>query len=85
MSFDAALVKEQGITFAVVLVRSHVFNSTASRDEALESFGPHFPGVPIILARQRNHNMEYYGREDIVKFLAKIHHSQLPWKRYSVR
>jgi hypothetical protein len=85
MSFDAALVKEQGITFAVVLVKNHVFNSTTSKSEAVDSFHPYFPGTPIVIARQRNGNMEYYGRKDIVNFLSNLHHSQLPWKKYSLR
>jgi hypothetical protein len=82
MQFDAALVNEQGVKFAVVMVKSHVFSSTTSKNEAIDSFYPHF-GVPIIIARERGGSLEYFGRKNIVKFLSSVHSSQLPWKRYS--
>lgn len=85
MTFDAALVEEQGVTFAVVLVKKHVFNFITSKMDAISSFRPYFPGAHIILARQQPGGMEYYGDEDIVAFLSNIHSSQLPWKRYSRR
>jgi hypothetical protein len=31
MSFDAALVREQGVTFAVVVVKGHVVSYDSSR------------------------------------------------------
>ncbi len=83
MTFDAALVKEQGVTFAVVLVKSHMFNFITSKKDAISTYRPYFPGVRIILARQQPGGMEYYGDNKIVAFLSSIHHSQLPWKRYS--
>jgi len=43
MSFDAALVREQGITFAVVVVKGHVISSDSSRGRRCSAFGVHFP------------------------------------------
>ena len=84
MQFDGALLKEQGITFAIVVVKPHVLNSTIECDNARRSFNPVFPGVPIILMAQNSRGIPtYQGRPDIVKFLAQVHPSRIPWKRYN--
>lgn len=84
MSIDAALVKEQGVHFAVVVVQSHVLNNPSQRSEAQQGFQALFPGYNIILMAQTSRGVPtYYGRPDIVRFLSKVHISQLPWKRYS--
>lgn len=86
MQIEAALVKEQGQTFAVVVVKPSV---QAGGDQALQdaarSFRPVFPGVPIILMWQDARGLPiYWGRPDIVKFLANLHPGQIPWQRWSV-
>lgn len=82
---DYALVKEQGITFAVIVVKSHILNDPVSRNDAQGSYQRHFPGVPIILMAQDTRGVpRYYGRNDIVKFLSKINFRRLPWKRKQV-
>jgi hypothetical protein len=84
MSFDAALVREQGITFAVIAVKGHATNSDSSRRRAMASFAPHFPGVPIVLMTQDGRGLpSYWGRSDIVRFLARVPVEALPWKRFS--
>lgn len=82
---DYALVKEQGVTFAVVIVKSYVLNSTES-EQIRNSFSQYFPaGIPIILMVQNTRGIPtYHGRPDIVKFLAKIDHRRLPWKRKNI-
>lgn len=82
MQFDGALIKEQGVNFAVVVVKPNVLDST-SREQTRQSFSRYFPGVPIILMAQNNRGIPtYHGRPDIVKFLASINHSRIPFKRY---
>ena len=84
MSFEAALVREQGATFAVCVVKPHVVNSDSSRREAIASFSPKFPGVPIVLMAQDGRGRPtYWGRPDIVRFLANVPFQRLPWKRWS--
>lgn len=85
MQLEAALVKEQGQTFAVVVVRSsvHAGGDRALR-EAAQSFRPVFPGVPIVLMWQDARGVPtYWGRLDIVRFLSRLHISQLPWQSWS--
>ncbi|MFA1822994.1 hypothetical protein ACDX78_23075 [Virgibacillus oceani] len=82
---DYALVKEQGVTFAVVVVKSRILNNPNLRDESLQSFQKYFPGVPLILMAQDTRGKpKYYGRNDIVNFLSKVNYRRLPWKRKQV-
>jgi len=84
MSFDAALVREQGVTFAVVAVSSSAVSSSSSRSATAAAFATKFPGVPIVLMNQDGRGRPtYWGRSDIVRFLARISMNRLPWRRYS--
>ncbi|MFN0290123.1 hypothetical protein [Pedobacter helvus] len=85
MQVEGAVVKEQGVTFAIVVVKSHVLNTSGQCEDARSSFRSIFPGVPIILMAQNNQGTPtYQGRRDIVQFLSRIHVSQIPWKRYTI-
>jgi hypothetical protein len=85
MTFDGAIVKEQGITFAIVVVKPHVLNNSHTANEARTSFSQYFPGMPLILMAQNSKGVPtYQGRKDIVKFLANIDHRRIPWKKYSI-
>lgn len=85
MTFDGALVKEQGVTFAIIVVKSSVLSSS-TREETRASFSQFFPtGIPIILMAQNSKGIPtYHGREDIVKFLASIDFRRIPWKKYTI-
>jgi len=84
MQFDGAVVREQGVTFAIVVVKSHVLNSSQSVDDARTGFSRHFPGMPLILMAQNSSGVPtYQGKKDIVDFLSKIDHRRIPWKKYT--
>ena len=55
MQFEGVVLKEQGVTFAIVIVKPHVLNSSIECENARRSFTPAFPGVPIILMAQDGH------------------------------
>jgi hypothetical protein len=86
MQIEAALVKEQAQTFAVVVVKSSVqAGGDQALQEAARSFSSVFPGVPIALMWQDARGVpRYWGRPDIVRFLANLHPAQIPWRRWSV-
>lgn len=84
MQFEGAVIREQGTTFAVVVVKNHVLNSTHEANETIRQFGPVFPGLPVVLMAQSNGRPTYYGRPDIAKFLASVSVSRIPWKRYTL-
>ena len=85
MRIQSAVIKEQGVTFAIVVVKKHVVDNRYSADEAISNFSPDFPGVPLVLAAQDHRGrFTYYGRQDITKFLASIDPRRIPWKKYTV-
>ena len=85
MKFQGAKIREQGVDFAIVIVKPHILNSPNERNETISSFSPIFPGIPLVLMAQDAMGVPtYYGRKDIVDFLANIHISQIPWKEYTV-
>jgi hypothetical protein len=85
MSIEGAVVREQGVTFAIAIVKPHVLNATSQANEAIGSFRRIFPGVPVVLmAQDTSGRPTYYGRRDIVDFLANVPLTAIPWKRYEL-
>jgi hypothetical protein len=81
---QGAVVKEQGVTFAIVVVKRHLVQSQHEAQEAARGFSFYFPGMPIILMAQDSRGVPtYWGRKDIVGFLANLDMSQIPWKEYT--
>ena len=77
-------MRAQGAPFAGVAVKGRAVNSDSSRREAMAAFGTHFPGVPIVLMVQDGRGRPtYWGRPDIVRFLAQVPVNALPWKHFS--
>jgi len=85
IKLQGAVVREQQVTFAIVVVKYHLFQGPQSAlNDAAYEFQGYFPGLPIVLMAQDHHGRPYYwGRRDIVDFLSSIHHSQIPWKEYT--
>ena len=84
MQFDGAVIKEQGVTFAIVIVKPYVLDSTSQCNETRSSFSRIFPGMHIILMAQNSRGVPtYQGKHDIVEFLRNVHPSRIPWKRYN--
>ncbi len=84
MRFQGAVIKEQGVTFAVVIVKPHVVSNSSEAHDAIASFQPLFPGVPVVLMAQDSRGKPtYYGRRDIAKFMARVPVSAVRWKEYT--
>jgi hypothetical protein len=85
MTFEGAVIREQGVTFALVVVKHHIVQSRSEAAEAISSFRPCFPGVPIVLVGQDGRGVPTYcGRPDIARFMASVPMNAVPWKRYTV-
>jgi len=85
MRFDGAVIKEQGVTFAIVVVKSTILNSPTIRENTRNSFSEVFLGMPIILMAQDGRGRpSYHGKTDIVNFLARIDPRRIPWKTYTM-
>lgn len=85
MKFQGALVKEQGLTFAIVIVKPYVLNRAGERERLRRSFAPVFGGVPTVLMAQDSRGIPtYHGRHDIVDFLASVPMESIPWQEYTL-
>lgn len=84
-TFQGAVVTEQGVTFAIAVVQPRVLQSTSVADDARRRFRSLFGGIPtVLMAQDGSGRPTYYGRPDIVDFLASIHISRIPWKQYQI-
>ena len=85
MTSEGAVVKEKGVTFAVVVVKEAVLSTPVEAQRLANGFQSAFPGVPIVLMAQDNRGVpSYYGRKDIAAFLARIPLRAIPWKKYTL-
>ncbi len=85
MKFNGAVILEQGINFAIVLVKKSVLSSNIETNKSRDFFQPYFSGSILVLAAQDSSGrFEYKGRKDLVDFLAKLHPSKIPWKEYTI-
>ena len=85
MKFQGALIKEQNVTFGIVIVKPCVLDNPSEaasmRAFVVRAFGP----VPIILMAQNARGIPTYsGRRDIVNFLAKVPLQAIPWREYTL-
>lgn len=83
MQIEGSVVREHGVTFAVVVVKRHVLHNHPEASRLMLAFSPLFGGVPVVLMAQDARGVPtYYGRPDIAKFMARVPLSAVPWKRY---
>lgn len=84
MRVQGAVIREQGQTFAVVIVKPHVVRCHATAAGMIETFTPVF-GVPVVLMAQDTRGRPtYYGRRDIARFLARVPLRAIPWREYTI-
>lgn len=84
MRFQGAVIREQGVTFAVVVVEKRIVDSQHYAREAIRRFSRAFPGLPIVLMGQdRSGVPTYFGRSDISRFMSRVPLHAVPWCEYS--
>lgn len=85
MQIEGAIIREQGITFAVVVVKREVLDSNSRSQAAIRSFMPAFPGMPVVLMAQDHRGVPtYYGRPDISRFMSSVPMHRIPWSHYDI-
>ncbi len=80
-TWQVALVREQGVEFAVVCVRDSVIDFPGERDELIRWWSLQLMRPVALIGAQRHRT---YGRRDIVDFLSNVHPSRLPWRQMNV-
>lgn len=84
MRVQGAVIREQGQTFAVVIVKSHVVKNRSEAADAIHGFTPVF-GVPVVLMAQDGQGRStFYGRPDIARFMSSVPLRAIPWREYSI-
>ena len=82
---QGAVIIEQGVTFAIIVVKPHVTQYTARAVSLRSEIAPFFRNMPIVLMSQdRTGKPRYYGRIDMVDFLKTVKIEQIPWKTYHI-
>ena len=85
MKLQGAIVKEQGIRFAIVVVKQQVVQNRSIADETIQACRPVFSGIPVVLMAQDSRGTPtYYGRRDIAKFMSGVPLSAVRWKEYTI-
>lgn len=85
MTIHGAVIIEQGVTFAIIVVKPLVTQYTARSTAFRQQLAPFFPNMPIILMSQDSSGRpHYYGRKDIVAFLNTVRLDRIPWKEYHI-
>lgn len=84
MRVQGAVIREQGQTFAVVVVKPHVVQNSVAAADAIRGFAPVF-GVPVVLmAQDGGGRPTYYGRPDIARFMSRVPLRSIPWREYTI-
>jgi hypothetical protein len=84
-TIEGAVITEQGVTFAVAIVQPDVLSNRAECDAAVATFAAVFGGLPtIIMAQDAQGVPSYYGRRDLVDFMASVPLDAVSWSRYQV-
>jgi len=84
--FKGAKIVEQGVAFAIVVVQPEVVNDRdkAEANRTISIFQRKvFPGIPVILMTDDVGVSRYYGREDVVRFLAGVPVTSIPWQEFT--
>lgn len=85
MAFEGALVQEQGITFAIVVVKGYIFDNRIEASRIAAGFQPANPGQPITLMGQDSRGRATcFGRPDIVRILSNVSVRVIPWREYTI-
>jgi len=85
MTFQGSVITEQGVTFAIVIVKKYIVDNPTESDRVISAFHPIFGNIPIVLMAQDSSGVPYYrSRQDIVGFLASVPIDAIPWKEYTI-
>ena len=82
-TITGAVIRKQGITFAVVIVKDSVVISQSQSSDLISKLIPEF-GCPLIALRGEKNGKVRSNRRDVANFVANLHPSQIRWKKYTL-
>src|SRR5947207_980013 len=74
---SVALIKEQGVEFAVVAVKNHAIANQSEARDAIAEFEV-LLGVPVVVTAFVGARPKYVGRPDLVRWLSGVIFEALP-------
>lgn len=84
MQVIGSVIREQGVTFAIVQVDGNRVNSSIEAEKTIVACQRLFPLMPIVLMAVRTYDAPtYWGRHDLVNFMSHVDPGRVPWKRYT--
>lgn len=85
MQLNDAIIREQGLAFAVLVVKRHILDSRSQVPETADGFRGTFSDMPIVLMGQdARGRATYFGRHDVVNFHSNVSPGCLPWRRFTL-
>ena len=84
MQIERALIREQGVEFAIVVVKRFVLNSSSQAGQASRQFQAFFSRPVVLMAQDSRGVPTYSGRRDLVDFLVNTPMSAILWKRFTI-
>ena len=83
MQFEGALIREQGVKFAIVIVKRQVVSCSQQAARLSATLRGYFACPVVLMAQDARGVPTYRGRRDLVRFLANVPMRSIPWKRFS--
>jgi len=83
MKIKGAIIKEQGVKFAIVETTTETLKSQPDMNEIKQIFAPLFGGIPVVfMAKNAKGTPVFVGRQDIVNFLSNADIRKIPWREF---
>ncbi len=82
-TMTAALVRKQGVTFAVALAKDHVISNPTKASQLIATVMQIVGCSLVVLMGERSRKLRG-NRRDVVDFVASVHPSRLPWRKYTL-
>ena len=80
-NLTAAVVREQGVTFAVAIMQDWVLTNPQEADRQIPAVA-HALGCPLVVLMGERNGQLRGNRRDVVDFVASIDPARLPWCDY---
>ena len=84
MQVTGAVIREQGVDFAVVLVKPHVISNSTEAGRAICGLTPVFRVPVVLMAQDARGRPTYYGRRDLSAFMARVPINTVPCRQYTI-
>jgi len=83
MKIKGAIIKEQGVKFAIIETTTATLKSQTEMNTIKQKFSPLFGDIPMtFMAKNARGIPVFVGRKDIVDFLSNNDMNKIPWRKF---